>query len=200
MDAYPLVRVDLMGKALAAFFETARKQNYRRGWSTKAEDRVFKVVSEENWLTQIAYLKRCHAIRNLTKNGVPASLRGSGVGVERGGEGADASTRWAFGSAGGLGPWASTPRRIIVPSPGWLSIESAPRWRRQIPWATVRPIPLRPGLVVKKGSVACLSTSGVIPLPESRTSRKTQLRSSAWVVKLIRPFPLGIASRAFWIR
>jgi len=74
MDTYPLVRVDLMGKALDAFFE---KQNYRRGWSTKAEDRVFKVVSEENWLTQIAYLKRCHAIRNLTKNGVPASLRGS---------------------------------------------------------------------------------------------------------------------------
>lgn len=74
-EMYPAVRADLMKKALTAFDASAQKQKYKRGWSTKAGDAVCRVVSEEYWKTQFAYVKRCHGIRNLIKDRVPKSLR-----------------------------------------------------------------------------------------------------------------------------
>lgn len=74
-EPYPPVRIDLMRKALTAFYASAQKQKYKRGWSTKAGKAVRKVVNEEHWKTQFIYEKRCHAIRNLIKDGVPKSLR-----------------------------------------------------------------------------------------------------------------------------
>src|ERR1044071_865896 len=69
------VRVDLMRKALAAFYASAQKQKYKRGWSTKAGEAACGALSGEDWLTKFAYEKRCHAFRKMMKNGVPKLLQ-----------------------------------------------------------------------------------------------------------------------------
>ncbi|MBZ5532710.1 MAG: hypothetical protein LAO20_14860 [Acidobacteriia bacterium] len=74
-EPFATVRVDLMRKALTAFYASAQKQKYKRGWSTKAGEAARGAVSGEYWLTQFAYEKRCHAFRNMMKNGVPKLLQ-----------------------------------------------------------------------------------------------------------------------------
>jgi hypothetical protein len=74
-EPFQTVRVDLMRKALTAFYASVQKQKYKRGWSTKAGGAARGAVSGEDWLTQFAYEKRCHAFRNMMKNGVPKLLQ-----------------------------------------------------------------------------------------------------------------------------
>jgi hypothetical protein len=74
-EPYPAVRADLMQKALRAFYASAERQQYKPGWSTKAGEAVRRAMNEEHWLIQISYEKRCHAFRNIVKNGVPKALR-----------------------------------------------------------------------------------------------------------------------------
>ena len=59
-------------------------------------------------------------------------------------------------SEAALGGGGQIESRIVVPSPGRLSIERAPRCLRQMTWAIVKPTPAWSGLVLKNGSAARL--------------------------------------------
>lgn len=74
-EPFRTVSVDLMREALTAFYACAQKQKYKRGWSTKAGEAARGAVTGEDWLAQFAYEKRCHAFRNMMKNGVPKLLQ-----------------------------------------------------------------------------------------------------------------------------
>ena len=65
-DPHPVVRVDLMKQALAAFDTVVQRSASKPRWSGKAEDAVLKAVDSEHWLIRYSYLKRCHAFRNLS--------------------------------------------------------------------------------------------------------------------------------------
>ena len=65
-----------------------------------------------------------------------------------------------------------------------------------MPCAIVSPTPQRSGLVVKNGSAACRTTSGPIPLPESRIVTDTHCCRSVLVDSTTAPVPCGMASRA----
>jgi hypothetical protein len=73
-EMQPTVSVDFMREALLAFYGSAQRQGYKRGWSGKAGDAVFKIVQGEGLTNAISYLRRCHAFRNMTNKHMPKSL------------------------------------------------------------------------------------------------------------------------------
>ena len=85
-------------------------------------------------------------------------------------------------------------------SPGLAVDRSEPRCRRQMAWAIVSPMPVWSRLVLKKGSVACLRTSGLIPRPVSPISMMVQPLVSMWVgdgqgARMPRPWLHGILNQ-----